>query len=396
MDNTVISLVVILLLGIVSQLIAWFTRLPSILLLIVAGFVFGPVLGIIQPDALLGNLLEPIVSLSLAIILFEGGLNLKINEVRATGPVVFRLTTIGVLITWAIASAAAVMLLGLDIQLSLLLGAILVISGPTVVMPLLRYLRPGANISAVLKWEGILIDPIGAILALLILEIILAGGGVETAILQVLFTLIKWAVFGGLLGAGGAFILTQALRRPLLPDYLHVPAVLGLLGLVFMGSELIQPNAGLLAAIVMGAMLANQRQANISHIFEFKENLRVLLISFLFIILSARLEIAMFSGLTLALVLFILALVVIARPLTVFASAWGARLKTGEKWLLAAVSPRGIVSASVASVFAPRLAAEGYAGGEILLPVPFAVILAPSSPPVLPRRFCCGGCTWAR
>jgi NhaP-type Na+/H+ or K+/H+ antiporter/Trk K+ transport system NAD-binding subunit len=375
MDSVIVGFVAIILLGIASQLIAWFTRLPSILLLIVAGIVAGPVLGILEPDALLGDLLEPVVSLSVAVILFEGGLNLKISDIKHTTPVVLRLITGGVLITWAIAALGAVFILHLDVPLAILLGAILVISGPTVIMPLLRYLRPGANVSAVLKWEGILIDPIGAILALVVLEIILAGDTTGAAIAQTIGILIKSVIFGGALGAFGAWIMVQMLRRHILPDHLHVAATLGILSGVFLASELIQTNAGLVAAIMMGAILANQQKANISHIFEFKENLTVLLVSFLFVILSARLDLSAFSGIAWELVVFVLLLVFIARPLAVFVSSRRSKLKLNEKLLLSFIAPRGIVSASIASVFAFRLAADGYSGGELLMPVTFAVIL---------------------
>jgi NhaP-type Na+/H+ and K+/H+ antiporter len=241
-------------------------------------------------------------------------------------------------------------------------------------MPLLRYLRPGANVSAALKWEGILIDPIGAVLSLIVLEIILVEGSTGAAILQAVIILSKSVIFGGALGAFGAWIMMQTLRRHILPDYLHISATLGILAGVFLGSELIQTNAGLIAAIVMGAILANQCRANISHILEFKENLRVLLVSFMFIILSARLDLSLFSELTLALVAFILILVLIARPLTVFVSTRGSKLRLHEKLLLSSISPRGIVSASIASVFAFRLTADGYSGGELLLPITFTVI----------------------
>ncbi|MDD3995071.1 MAG: cation:proton antiporter, partial [Dehalococcoidales bacterium] len=374
MDHIIISIVAIIGLAILSQLIAWFTRLPSILLLIIAGILAGPVFGLFDPHALLGDLMEPIVSLSVAVILFEGGLNLKISDIKHTTPVVLRLITGGVLITWIIATVGAIFIVGMDTRLAVLLGAILVISGPTVIMPLLRYLRPGQNVSAVLKWEGILIDPIGAILALIVLEIILTGNSTGGAALQTAVILLKSIVFGGALGALGAWVMMQLLRRHILPDHLHIAATLGILAVVFLVAEIIQLNAGLVSAIVMGAIMANQCKADISHIFEFKEHLTLLLISFLFIILSAGLDLSAFSGIAWQLVLFVVILIVIARPLAVFISARNSKLKTKEKLLLSSIAPRGIVSASVASVFAFRLLADGYSGGELLAPITFAVI----------------------
>ena len=374
MDSFITGLVVILILAIASQLIAWFTRLPSILLLIIAGVVAGPLLGVFDPDALMGDLLEPVVSLSVAVILFEGGLNLKISDIKNTTPVVLRLISGGVIITWIIATLGAIFILDMDVRLAVLLGAILVISGPTVIMPLLRFLRPGHDVSAVLKWEGILIDPIGALLSLIVLEIILTGNTTGTAAVQTLLILLKSIVFGGALGAVGAWIMMQLLRRHILPDHLHIAATLGVLAGVFLVSELIQTNAGLVSAIVMGAMIANKCKADISHILEFKENLTILLVSFLFIILSARLDLSSFAGIAWELVVFVVLLIVVARPLSVFISARNSKLNIKERLLLSSIAPRGIVSASVASVFAFRLMADGYAGGEMLMPITFAVI----------------------
>ena len=374
MDTIIISIVAIIGLAILSQLIAWFTRLPSILILIIAGILAGPVFGLFDPHALLGELMEPVVSLSVAVILFEGGLNLKISDIKHTTPVVLRLISGGVLITWIVATLGAIFILDMDTHLAVLLGAILVISGPTVIMPLLRYLRPGQNVSAVLKWEGILIDPIGAILALIVLEIILTGNSTGGAALQTAGILFKSIVFGGALGAFGAWVMMRLLRRHILPDHLHIAATLGILAVVFLVAEIIQINAGLVSAIVMGAMMANQCKADISHIFEFKENLTILLVSFLFIILSAGLDLAAFSGIAWQLALFVVILIVIARPLAVFTSARNSKLNIKEKLLLSSIAPRGIVSASVASVFAFRLMADGYGGGELLAPVTFAVI----------------------
>lgn len=371
MDNNFIELVIVVLLGMVSQLAAWFTRLPSILLLIFAGFIAGPLLGVLHPDRLLGNLFEPIVGLSVAVILFEGGLNLKFKEIKTVVPVVLRLLSIGVLVTWGVTAAAAVLLLRFEIPMAVLLGAILVVSGPTVIMPLIRHIRPRPAVSAVLKWEGILVDPIGAILALAVLEVILQSSG--TAVLQIA-PILAWSLVAGVsLGWLGGFLIAQALRQHLLPDYLHIPATLGALAAIYLCAEVVQPNAGLVAAIAMGVVLANQQYANISHILEFKENLRLLLLSFLFILLSARFDVELFRPLTFSLVVFVLILLFI-RPVVVFISAIKSELNSRDKWLLSSIAPRGIVAASVASLFAFRLTEGEYPGGELLTPVTFAVI----------------------
>ena len=389
MDNTIAELVIIIVLGLVSQLAAWFTRLPSILILILAGFVAGPLLGILHPDAVFGNLFEPLVDLSVAVILFEGGLNLKFKEIKNTAPVVLRLLSVGVLITWAAAGLAAYLLLGITVPMAILLGSILVISGPTVNMPLVRYLRLKSDVSAVLKWESILVDPIGAILALAVLEVILQKG-TGAPVLQIITILGKSLFVGGVLGWFRGVTIARALQRHILPDYLHIPTTLGGLVAVFMVSELLQSNAGLVAAIVMGAALANQQYANISHILEFKENLRLILLSFLFIVLSARFSLSLFEPLTFSLVVFILILVIV-RPVVVFLSSIRSKLKTRDKLLLSCMAPRGIVAASVVSLFAFRLTSDGYTGGDLLTPVTFAVIfgtvlISSTVSPVLARK----------
>jgi NhaP-type Na+/H+ or K+/H+ antiporter len=174
-EDLLLGLASIIVLGIGAQWLAWRLHLPSILLLLVFGFIAGPVTGFLDPDAIFGDLLLPVVSLSVAIILLEGGLNLRISELRQVGGVVGKLITIGILVTWLIGSAAAYFILDLDFALSVLLGAILVVTGPTVIIPLLRHLRPSGAVGPILKWEGITIDPIGAILAVLVFGAIIAG-----------------------------------------------------------------------------------------------------------------------------------------------------------------------------------------------------------------------------
>jgi NhaP-type Na+/H+ or K+/H+ antiporter len=290
-EHILLSLASIIVLGIGAEWLAWRLRLPSILLLLIFGIVVGPVTGFLNPDALFGDLLLPVVSIAVAIILFEGGLNLRISELRQVGGVVRNLITIGVLVTWLIGAGAAHFLLGLNFALALLLGAILVVSGPTVIMPLLRHLRPSGQVGSILKWEGIVIDPIGAILAVLVFEAILAGGFREAAAVTVI-GLLKTILIGGGIGMLGAMIMVLLLRRFWIPDFLHGAVSLTLVIAVFAGSNLLQTDSGLLAATVMGIYLANQRTVSVRHIVRFKENLRVLLISGLFILLAARLQVS--------------------------------------------------------------------------------------------------------
>ena len=385
-ENPLLGLASIVVLGISAEWLAWRLRLPSILLLLIFGFVAGSFF--LNPDELFGDLLLPMVSLSVAIILFEGGLNLRVAELRKTGGVVRNLMTIGILVTWLTGTIAAYFILGLSIELAVLLGAILVLTGPTVIVPLLRYLRPRGQVGSILKWEGIVIDPIGAILAVLVLEVIIAGGFQEATTLVVV-SLLKTVFLGGTIGALGAIVVILLMSRYLIPDFLHSVVTLMVVVAAFTASNLLQTDSGLLAVTVMGIVLANQKTVSVRHIIEFKENLRVLLIASLFILLAARLEISDLTIINLgSLVVFLGILMLIARPLSVALSTLGSELNLRERLFMSWLAPRGIVAAAVASVFALRLAEAGHPQAELLVPLTFTVIVATvaiyglSTPPV--------------
>lgn len=373
-ENLPFGLVSIVILGIGAEWLAWRLRLSPILLLLIFGFIAGPVTGFLQPDLLLGDLLLPIVSLSVAVILFEGGLNLRIAELRKVGSVVRNLITVGVLVTWLIGAAAAHFILNLDINLAILLGAILVVTGPTVIVPLLRYLRPGGKVGSILKWEGIVIDPIGAILAVLVFEAIAAGGlGQATALAAA--SLFKTILFGGIIGVLGAVMVMLLLNRYWIPDFLHSVVSLAVVLGTFTASNLVQSDSGFLAATVMGIALANQRWVSVKHIVEFKENLRVLLISALFIILAARMQMSDLAYINTGSLVFLGVLIFIARPLSVGLSTLRSGLSWRERLFLSWLAPRGIVAAAVASVFALRLVEAGYTQARFLVPLTFLVIV---------------------
>jgi NhaP-type Na+/H+ or K+/H+ antiporter len=372
-EDLLLGLASIIVLGIGASWLAWRLRLPSILLLLIFGFMAGPVTGFLNPDKLFGDLLLPVVSLSVAIILFEGGLNLRLAELRKTGGVVRNLITVGVLVTWLVGTGAAYFILGLDLTLAVLLGAILVVSGPTVILPLLRYLRPGGQVGSILKWEGIVIDPVGAILAVLVFEAIVAGG-VGQAVPLVLLGLLKTVLFGGVIGVLAAIIVIQLLKRYWLPDFLHSVVSLALVVTAFTVSNWLQTDSGLLAVTVMGIVLANQKVISIRHIMEFKENLRVLLISGLFILLAARLQMADLASVGVSSLALLAILMLVARPVSVALSTLGSKLSLRERLFISWLAPRGIVAAAVASVFALRLVEAGYPQAEFLVPLTFVVI----------------------
>ncbi|MBK8902986.1 MAG: sodium:proton antiporter [Anaerolineaceae bacterium] len=375
-EHLLIGIAAVLILGVLAQWLAWRLRLPSILLLLIIGLVAGPVTGLLSPEAVLGELLFPLVSLAVAYILYEGGLSLSVKELREVGGVVFSLTSIGVVITWVLGAIAARFLLQLSWPIAILLTAVLVVTGPTVIGPLLRQIRPRGKTMAILKWEGILIDPIGAVLAVLVFEAILSEQ-LQQAPMLIAQGVLLTALIGVVVGLLAAGIVWLLLSRYWVPDQLHNGVSLLFVTLAFVVSDLLHPEAGLLAVTVMGFALANQRQVPVKQIEEFKKNVRELLIAGLFIILAARLSWTDFQAIVWWRgALFVLFLVLLVRPAAVFISTWRASLTVKEKVFLSWMAPRGIVAASVASLFALRLEEAGFAGSESLVALTFLVILA--------------------
>jgi NhaP-type Na+/H+ or K+/H+ antiporter len=372
-EHALVSLSAVIILGIAAQWLGWRLRIPSILLLLVFGILAGPVLGWINPAELLGPLLYPVVSLAVAMILFEGGLSLSVKEFRAIGGVMAWLVTLGSAITWFIGALAAHAILGLAWPLAILLGAVLVVTGPTVIGPMLRIIRPTGPSGAILKWESIVIDPIGAMLAVLVFQVIVEAGTQPE--LVVASMVLKTIAIGAVSGLSGAWVMAFCMKRDLIPDYLQSPvAVMFVVG-VFTGANLLQSESGLLAVTIMGFALANQKSVPVQHIVEFKENLRVLLIATVFILLAAHLRPVDLEQIGLASFLLFLVLVGVARPAAVFASTLGSKLNLKEKVFLSWMAPRGIVAAAVASIFALRLEELGMAGSEVLVPQTFFVII---------------------
>lgn len=373
--DLLIALASIITIGIAAEWIAWRLHLPSILVLLVAGFLVGPVTGFLNPDVVLGDLLIPLVSISVAIILFEGGASLEFRELREIGGVVRNLVTVGALVSWVLGAAAAYYILGFDRAPAVLLGAILVVTGPTVIQPLLRHVRPSGQVASTLKWEGILIDPVGAVLAVLVFEALLAGE-VEAATTAVVFALLKTIAVGGVLAAIGAGLIVLLIDRGWAPDFLQSPLALMLVVAGFAVSNAVQPESGLLTVTLMGVGVANQKRVDVEHIVEFKENLRVLLISSLFIILAARLELGQLRQFGLRELGFLAALILIVRPVVVGLSTIKSGFSWRERTLVSWIAPRGIVAAAVASIFALELSHAGFGGADRLVAITFMVIIA--------------------
>jgi len=371
MDNLA-QLVMVLSLGIAAQWVAWRLHIPAIILLLSAGILAGPFTGVIRPDALLGDLLMPAVSLAVAVILFEGGLNLKFRELRQLHGVFLRLMTLGVAITWVGVAAAARLTLGLSWSAAALIGAVLTVTGPTVIGPLLRSLRLRGATGAILKWEGIVVDPLGAVLAVAAFQFVRLGEG-HGPWQEALREIAVSGSVGLIAGAAMTVAWTQCIHRHWIPDFLQSPAALGLVALLFAIAGRFGEGAGLLAVTAAGIGLANSG-ISVRGILEFKENLAIVLVSGLFIILGARLPRDTVLSFGLQELLFVLLLLCI-RPVAVMISTLGSSLTWRERAFLGAMAPRGIVAAAVISVFALKLERFDAQAAAILPSATFAVIL---------------------
>lgn len=374
-ENMLTGLILVISLGVAAQWAAWRLRLPAILVLLLTGLAVGPVAGLVDPRGLFGDLLLPVISVSVAIILFEGGLSLKFSDLRGIGGVVRNLMTVGIVITWALAAGAAWLVLGFSPSLAILLGAILVVTGPTVIVPLLRQIRPSPQVGSIIKWEGIANDPLGAAMAVLAFELILAGGIREGASMLAIKSIGMTLAVGGLAGALAAVFVGLLLWRYWIPDFLHSPVTLMVLLTAYAVANHFKSESGLLAVTVMGLILANQRIVTIRHIAEFKENLRVLLIASVFVLLSASLRPEDLQHLGWRSFVFVALLLVVVRPATVLACTLGSRLDWSQRWFIALIAPRGIVAAAVSSIFALKLQAMNYPQAEELVPITFLVII---------------------
>lgn len=379
----------IIILGIIAQWVAWRFKLPAILPLILIGLLVGPIATLYTEDG--SKLIEPIwngekglfpgeglyyfVSLAISVILFEGGLTLKRAEISNVGPVITKLITIGTVVTFFGAGVAAHYIFGLSWQISFLFSGLIIVTGPTVITPILRNIPLKKDVSAVLKWEGILIDPIGALVAVLVFEFISVGEGqafTQTALIE----FGKIILFGTTFGFTFAHALAFAIKRNFIPHYLLNVVSLSTVLLVYVESDLFAHESGLLAVVVMGMVMGNMNLPNIKELLYFKESLSVLLISILFILLAANINISdlelIYNWNTVALFAVIVFLI---RPIGVFLSAQGSNLKFNEKLFIGWVGPRGIVAAGIASLFGSKLVLRGEAGAEYITPLVFMIVL---------------------
>ncbi|MDX1498273.1 MAG: sodium:proton antiporter [Woeseiaceae bacterium] len=364
----------VLVAGFACQWLAWRVKLPSILFLLLTGILAGPVLGLLEPDAMFGDLLQSFVSLAVAVILYEGSLTLRFSEIRGHGAVVRNLVSVGVLTTWVVATLTALYFLDWSWYLAALFGAIVTVSGPTVIMPLLRTIRPTRSLSSVIRWEGILVDPLGAILAVLVFNFIVVE--LTAATTMQLYTTFGLIVATGLgLGAVAGQAFGIVLRRHWLPDYLRDYAALALVIAVFAMSEAVASESGLLAVTVMGVWQANMKGVDLEDILDFKESLTLVLVAGLFIVLAARIDLDALLALGSGAIAVLLALQFIAGPLRAAISSVGSELDWRERLYLGWLFPRGIVAAAVSALFALRLEDLAVDGADLLVPMVFIIIV---------------------
>ncbi len=388
-----IELAGILVLGFLAQWFAWRIKVPAILPLILIGLLVGPISSLLTSDGskfidgdkiFHGDLLFDAINIAVGLILFEGGLTLKLKEISTLGRTIRNLLIATTVITLFGGAFAAHTIMGISYRTAFLFGALVIVTGPTVIGPILRNVRANHNVSTLLKWEGILIDPIGALIAILIYEFVVSGKPNEQftlfALKEFLFTILS----GGSIGIIFSFFIYQILKKKLIPDYLRNVVILGLVIMTFAVSDLIHQESGLLAVTLLGMILANLKLDNLKQILSFKEDVTLILISFLFVMLSSRMEMkSLMMLLELKSILLFAIIVFVLRPIAIFLSTIGSGLNIREKVFLSYICPRGIVAAGVASIFTVRLVdasftdVDSYLRSEatLLLPLTFMIIV---------------------
>ena len=378
MVNLAMVIALVGVLGVGAQWLAWRTGWPAIALMLLAGIVAGPVLGLIDPHAAFDKLLEPAVSIAVAIILFEGGLSLDLRELRqekGTRAAVMRLFLIGIPVGWALGTVASYYVAGLVLPVAVLFAGILVVTGPTVVIPLLRQSNVVKRPRAILKWEAIVNDPFGALCAVLAYEYLrrsIAGA----TLFEVVVSMVGAAVVSVLIGYGVARVVAWAFPRGYVPEYLKAPVLLVAVIGTFVLSNMVQQETGLLAVTVMGLALANMHVIGLRTIRPFKENITVLLLSGVFILLSASLNVKVLQQFEWRFLAFLLVLLFVVRPLTVALSLAFSEVPWRERVLIGWIAPRGVVAIAVSGLFAFRLTELGYGDGGILVSLSFGVVIA--------------------
>lgn len=368
-------LALLMVIGIAAQWIGWRLQIPSIILLSLSGLLIGPVLGVFRPSEALGDAYQPLINLAVAAILFEGGLSLQFAELKQTAAVVNRLVTLVVALSLGLTAVAAHWIGGLSWPVAVIFAAIMIVTGPTVILPLLRQARLKRRPALYLKWEGIVNDPIGALLVVVLFDYVAGSGSGPAPLDEALLHMAAGVGSALFLGGGGGWLLGRAFLAGKVPEYLKGAAALATAIGVYALANLVLDEAGLIAATVLGIVLGNMKLPSIGEIRRFKEYVSILLVSGVFLLLTADLDPQIMaamdwrSGALVAVVIFVI------RPVTVWISTIGAGMTWQERALIGWIAPRGVVAAAVAGVFGPALAERGFPGAEQLLPLVFTLIL---------------------
>jgi NhaP-type Na+/H+ or K+/H+ antiporter len=377
LDDTILLLVSsVAVAGVFGQWLGWRLKIPAIIPLLIMGALLGPVSGLVRPSEALGHVMRPAIGMAVAIIVFEGGLNLNLRELRSAGSGILRLVAVALPLNWLLGTLACHWLAGLPWAVATLAGSILVVTGPTVIMPLLRQAKLEPRSAAFLKWEAIVNDPIGATLTLLILTYLTSAAtmGSRDAILYLAWRTALGGIIAAALGVLLPYGIRTLFRRDLAPEYLKTPILLGGALAVYAAGEAIQPETGLVGATLFGVVLANIDVTGLQELKRFKESLTVFLVSGLFILLTANIDRQTVAMLSWPIVLTTLAILFIARPFAIGLATMGVRMTWKERLLVGWIGPRGVVAAAIAGVAGERLAAAGYPGATLVLPIVFAVI----------------------
>ncbi|RBW71169.1 sodium:proton antiporter [Bacillus taeanensis] len=376
MDSILFNLMLIGALGIGSQWVAWRFRLPAIVVMSIVGLLVGPIFGMIDPKEDFGALFHPFISIAVAIILFEGSLNLDFREVSGLGAPVVRIVTIGAFLAWLFGSFAAHYVAGLSWAVAFVIGGLFIVTGPTVILPLLRQAKLKPRPAAILKWEGIIVDPFGALLAVFAFEIIkfLMDEKVTAMTLLLFFLASIFAlIIGWTCGRGIGWMF----EKGHVPEFLKSPVVFVVVITCFVLSDEMMHETGLLAVTAMGMTLANRHISSIEDMRHFKENISVLLISTIFVMLTASLTVdTLYKILNINIAVFVLLMLFIVRPLSIWLSTSGTDLSKQEKTLVGWIAPRGIVALTVSGYFSSVLLDAGFTDASILTPITFALVFS--------------------
>lgn len=362
-------------LGVGSQWLAWRLRLPAIVLMLVAGLMVGPVLSVMNPSEQFGDILRPLIAIAVAIILFEGGMTLNFHSLSDAAKGVRRLVVLGAPLGWAASTAALYFVAGLSLEASAVFGGIMIVTGPTVIAPLLRQAKLQKRPAALLQWEAIVNDPVGALAAVLAFEVVVVLNTATSGAVAVQ-SLVLGIIVASVLGLAAGWGVAMAFRNAWVPEYMKVPVLFVVLLGVFAISDAVLHESGLLAVTIMGIWIANAKLPSYVELRRFKEHATVLLVSGVFILLAANMSMATLTSLDWRALAFVLSVILVARPLAVHLSLAFSGVPWRERWLVSLTGPRGVVLVAVAGLFGERLVEIGIADADRIAPLAFALVAA--------------------